>query len=259
MVFTSAGFTPPNYAWSVVPSFLLYADGRVIVTEERRQAGDTSRIISESRLDLAEVCSLLYQIASDGFLTLKQSDYSEPQVTDQGTTQITVHAWQPNTISAYGLEFALYQKANGGQLPPALRATAERLMNYLPANARPYQPDRLAVRLYTSTFQVAAPLWPLSQPTLAELMTKVKGESNVVLVEGQTAQAIYDQLAGSFSKIYSENDKTYDLTVRPLFPYEVWSPDQQGWSPPSVFATEPQSTLTCAPDMVRTNPLVPTP
>jgi outer membrane protein assembly factor BamB len=257
MVFTSAGFTPPDYAWSVVPSFVLYADGRVIVTRESYRTGDTPRLIDEGRLDASQMCSLLNQIAVDGFLTLKQSDYIDPQVTDQGTTQITVNAWQTNTISAYGLGFALYQKDSGVQVPTALKATAERLINYLPANARPYQPDRLAVRLAPIDSQVAAPLWPLSQSTLTELVTKANGTSGVVLVEGQAAQDIYSQFAGSFSKSYSENGKTYAVTIRPVFPYEKWPPEQQGWSPAPAFATGPAITLTCSAGMLKAETPIP--
>ncbi len=254
MVFTSAGFTPPDYAWSVVPSFVLYADGRIIVAQERYEASSTTRLMYEGHLEASEVCGLLNQIAADGFLTLKQSEYVQPGVTDQGTTQITVNAWQPNAISAYGLGFALYQKDSGMQIPTALKATAERLVNYLPAHTQSYQPERLAVRLYPTDSQVAAPLWPLAQPTLTELMTKVNGETNVALVEGQTARDIYGQFAGRFSMTYSENGKTYAVTIRPVFPYEEWSPDQQGWSPSPKFAAEPTTTLTCSADVTIAEP-----
>lgn len=247
-MFTSAGFTTPEYAWSVVPSLVVYADGRVIVARDHYQADSTTRSIDEARLEASEVCRLLNQIAADGFLTLQQSDYIRPQVTDHGVTYITVNAWESNTISAYALGLALNQKDSGGQVPAALRATAERLINYLPPNTQPYQPDRLAIRLAPLDAPQAASSWPLTQPTLTELMAQAKNSAGVVLVEGKTAQEIYSQFAGSFTNAYSENGKIYGVTIRPVFPYEKWAPDQQGWSAVPTFATEPTTTLTCSPE-----------
>jgi hypothetical protein len=65
MMFHGPGYTDPEYGWSLVPSFVLYADGRVIVAVRRSSRDGMSRAIWEGRLDSAGVCTLLDQIAAD--------------------------------------------------------------------------------------------------------------------------------------------------------------------------------------------------
>jgi hypothetical protein len=253
MMFHGPGYTDPEYGWSLVPSFVLYADGRVIVAVRRFSRDGMSLAIWEGRLDSAGVCTLLDQIAADGFLALKNGDYVKPGITDLGTTTITINAWQSNTISAYGFEELLKHpgyKRPFAKIPAALMATARRLTDYRPPGAQPYQPDRLSIRLSSRDSEVAAPPWPLSEPTLTELATKGTTHGRT-MIEGRAARDVYRQVnrqvTNGFIERYSENGKTYRVTIRPLLPYEE-ERYVQNWSTFS-FVTKPATTLTCSSDV----------
>ncbi|CAG0940712.1 hypothetical protein ANRL1_00253 [Anaerolineae bacterium] len=56
-----------DYEWSKLPDLVVYADGRTLVTRT-----EDKRIIYETHLQPAEVCSLLQQIVADGFWNLQQ-------------------------------------------------------------------------------------------------------------------------------------------------------------------------------------------
>lgn len=257
MMFTGGGFTSSDSAWSTVPSFVLYADGRVIVTRQQREGNDITRQMVEARLSTAEVCNLLYQIADDGFLVMDSSEYVEPDATDQSTTWIVVNAWQRNVISAYGLLGRLYRNKDVEGLPAALKSTAERLLDYEPPDAQPYQVERLAIQIWPREADSAAPLWPLTQPMLAALANEVNAKSKVGLVEGQAAHDIYEQFSGSYSGIFIEDGKTYQVIIRPLLPLEEWAGDEQkGWPPPD-FPYEPRTTIACSPDMAKAETAIP--
>jgi len=243
-LFTSAGYTSSSYAWSVMPNLVVYADGRVVSSEIDRQAGQTKRTVLEAQLTSDEVCSLLTQIETDGFFDVSQADYREPGITDNGTTTIEVNAWRTQALHAYALHYAVYESDAGAQVPPALATTYKRLSTYQPPNGQPYQPERIAliIRSYEDT-TTAAPLWPLVQPRLGDLLNRA-GKSGEVLLEGQEARDLYALWNDDLVRTYIENAQTYQLIVRPLLPLEQY-PRGSGWSPAPSFAITPTVEMSC--------------
>jgi DNA-binding beta-propeller fold protein YncE len=197
-----------------VPKLVLYADGRLLYFRSGR--------LWEVYLSPEEVCGLLAQIDGLGFFDLDPSDYEEPQVSDDWTTHIVVNAWRRRTVSVYALEHAVENDGLAESLS-GLAATYQILWDLQPTGARLYQPERLAIRVRLLTEQRAAPLWPLEFPTLAKLAEQTPEKWNDLVVEGETATAIYALFNGSLgrSRLYKEGDKVYTLSMRPLLPLEA--------------------------------------
>jgi hypothetical protein len=223
-LYTSPGFTPPDFAWNKMPELVVYADGRVIRTQLDYAGSEYQRSVLEAHLASSEICSLLTQIEANGFFDPSAGVYTPPGVTDMGTTFITVKAWQTQQISAYGLDFALdtqYGPA-GGIASPALTKTYILLSQFAPANAQPYQPDRVAVLVHPLESSQAAQLWPIADLKLSTLITDTTTGRAEVVLDGDKATQVYQLFADHLSVAFSENGKAYQVSVRPLLPLEIW-------------------------------------
>jgi hypothetical protein len=140
-LFTAANNTRTiDYEWSQLPDLVLYADGRLLVTRT-----DAKRDIYEAHLQPAEVCALLQQIATDGFLAIRPEDYAPVQYADFHTIWISINAWQGNEISAYGLDSVLKDDATAKRVPPALKATYLGLRDYMTSDLHVFQPEKVVV------------------------------------------------------------------------------------------------------------------
>ncbi len=235
-LFTSANNTKiVYYEWSKLPDLVVYADGRVLITRE-----DPQRIIYEAHIQPAEACSLLQQIATDGFWDLQQRGYQAVEGADFQTIWIGINAWQNKRVSAYGLD-SDYKTT---PVPPALKATYIRLRDYVPLNLQSFQPDKLVVTVIELDQQQTAVEWPLQKPSLADLRSKENSDWSGIIIDGQEASDIYKLFAGDFSRTYQQGGKIYQLTIRPLLPFEIWETNRN-WTKPPVFQTTPISKLEC--------------
>ncbi|MCI0399393.1 MAG: hypothetical protein L0322_31270, partial [Chloroflexi bacterium] len=214
---STAGFTLYDYAWGLTPHLLVFSDGRVFGTQWQEF---DSRLIWQATIPPAEVCNLLLQVESAGFFDFRQSDYVEPGVTDSGTTHITVQAWRTNSISAYALEFALVNDDEGYEpVSPTLAETYRLLSEFQPANAQPYQPERIGLLIDLAPTDASDEIWPLSNPSLNELFAD---DSTEVVIDGQEATEVYTLFEDSYSKIFLDGETKYWVVARPLFPHEIW-------------------------------------
>jgi len=236
-LFTSTNNTKISYyEWCKLPDLVVYADGRALITRE-----DPQRIIYEAHLQPTDICSLLQQIATDGFWDLQQKDYRTVEYADLQTIWIGVNAWQRKEVSAYGLEIA----PSGTPIPSAFRATYLRLRDYTPPNLQVFQPDKLVVSVFELDQQQTAVEWPLQKPTLTGLGSRRTSTSNDIAIDGQEASDIYKLFAGDFSRTYQQDGKRYRLTIRPLLPFEIWETNRN-WTLPPVFQAMPTSKLECS-------------
>ncbi len=249
-LFSSAGYTSEEIAWSNMPDFVLYADGRVMVTHfdyiETQYRQTVTRTVVEGHLTTTEVCALLNQIEVDGFFDMSEVDYQAPGVTDVGMTNISVNAWRTQSISAYALGYAIYDPKSGAKVPAALATTYERLSEYQPANGQPYQPERIALHIIPEQdTSIAAHLWPLTQPTIRDLLSQADKDGTVI-VDGQEARDLYTLWNNDLGRTYAENNQIYQIVLRPLLPLEQY-PLSTGWSPPPIFPVTPTVKLNCDP------------
>ena len=245
-LFTSAGYTSEEVAWSNMPDFVLYADGRVMVTRSDyiESQYKIKRTVVEGHLTSTEVCALLNQIEADGFFDMNEADYHAPGVTDMGTTDISVNAWRVQSISAYALGYATYGPKSGAKVPTALATIYERLNDYQPTNGQPYQPERIALHISLEQgTSIAAHLWPLAQPTIRDLLSR-GDENGTVIVEGQEARELYTLWNNDLGRTYAENNQIYQIVLRPLLPLEQY-PLSTGWWPPPLFPVTPTVQLSC--------------
>jgi hypothetical protein len=231
-----------DYEWSKLPDLVVYADGRLLVTRT-----EAKQSIYEAHLQPSEICSLLQQIAADGFGDMQQKDYAAVKGADFQAIWIGINAWQRTEISAYGLDSALRDDSTAALVPPALKATYRRLRDYAPANLQIFQPDKLVVAVLGLDQQETATEWPLQKPGLADLLSREHGNWTGVVIDNQEASNVYQLFAGDFSRTYRENGKTYQLTIRPLLPFEIWETDRK-WTLPPTFQLTPTSKFKCPAD-----------
>jgi hypothetical protein len=238
-LFTATNFTHTYfYEWSKLPDLVVYADGRVLLARE-----EPKRVVYEAHLQSADLCSLLQQITADGFWDLQQKDYKAADYADLYTIWIDVNAWRRQEVSAYGLDSDYLVTP----MPPALKSTYIHLRDYMPSNLQPFQPDKLVVSVLEQDQQPTGVEWPLQTPSLADLHSREKGNWSGAVIDGQEASDIYKLFAGDFSRPYKENGKIYQLTIRPLLPFEVWEANRNQTLPPK-FQQTPTSELKCSAD-----------
>ncbi|CAG0940710.1 hypothetical protein ANRL1_00252 [Anaerolineae bacterium] len=169
-----------------------------------------------------------------------RKNYEAVGYADLQTIWIGVSAWQRKEVSAYGLEAA----SSGTPVPPELKAVYIRLRDYALPNLQRFQPDKLVVTILERAQQQSATEWPLQKPGLADLLSREHGAWSGVVIDHQEASDVYQLFAGDFSRTYRENGKTYQLTIRPLLPFEIWETGRE-WTLPPTFQVTPTSELKC--------------
>jgi len=239
-IFDIAGYTQPNYAWSLMPTVVVYADGRVLTiydTGYNRQIPS----IKQTYISTDELCSMLTRIESSGFFDFEQKDYPAPlQIFDAGATDIVVDAWRSNWIGAYALE-----ELKPSDIPIALSKTFTELSSLSGlSNATPYQPDRIALLISRWRDKSQLQTWPSTLPSLSTLAPNLKStDTKIVILAGKDAADAYLLFKGQNAQIFSEHGLLYQVTARPLLPLEI--PDSiEAWQP-SKFEDSPTTSLTC--------------
>jgi hypothetical protein len=233
----------------IVPTLVLYNDGRIIVTHYNYDSqGNLHYAILEAYLSSSEVCAFLMQFETEGFFEPEVQEYSVPEITDQPTTHITVKAWRNQRIEAYALGFAMDSlEESGVNVPPALAKTYTRLTDYTPPNAKPYQPDRIALQVieFRPDSGDSVSIWPLADPSLAAIDANLDSQGISMIYEGDMAKQIYSLFDDRWWGFYSELDKTYIVIISPLVPLQSWNPNSGDWPSRYSYPSEPKVDLNC--------------
>jgi hypothetical protein len=234
----------------MTPDLVVYPDGQLIFSRYSR--GTT--YLWETHLSNAELCALLSQVEATGFFDFPHSAYEPPVGADMSTVFLAVRAWRATAVSAYGLIELSSPSSPEDTDPPedsTLVDTYHLLQEYEPAGAQPYQPDRVAIRVEPLENPVDAPLWPLESPALEELAAQTPEAWGDLVVEGETATAVYDLFEMKIDDPlpFQEGDTFYEIWMRPLLPFE--SPHGPGTYPykfrllPGLAPEGPMPELTC--------------
>ncbi len=230
--------------WPQFPTLVLYADGRLL-----RASKDGEQML-EAWLTQQQICDLLYQVEETGFFDFVQGPF--PYVTDVSMVQITVNAWRSRTVYTTGL----IEVVRPEQITPSpdesdmpLVRTYFTLLDYLPVDLQPYQPDRLVLSIEEvekDRYQYTEPIpWPLTALQLSELADRAVHPWNDLVLEGDEMAALLNLFpTGTGGGIYQEGTRYYSLHSRPLLPLEsLRSPFEM-----TVYVVEiGQPTITPAP------------
>lgn len=264
--------------YSYPASFVLYANGRVIISENFEENGDWHFRLLTRKYSRRETCAILNTIDQTGFLDYNPDEY-RPQGSDffsidgSATTRITVNSWRSNYGGFYALYSYLYlEVAHLGQvsfppIPPALRDLYYFIMEYPVDGFELYQPQRLGlvVSKPIGTQQNVLSLdWPFDEFSLAEIKKITSTDdypSSFVVIEGKPALSIYSYLGNSFDygETVRQNGQEYAVFARPILPYEI--PQFHTWNIlPDPNIEPPGFELECYPsDGVLPIPVPPTP
>ncbi len=244
---TVIGYTsyfPDSFPWSLTPDLVVYADGLVVGRNSQYIDSLTKNSYWTAKVTPNEICYLLNQIDSVGFFNFDKDEYITPGESHLNTTQIEVQSWKTRTISVRGLDFAVYN-ADGGFSPSSLTETYRLLKSFPPPNAMPYEPERIGLLINQVDNDNLAKLWPLSTPDLGELADGLEPrEHREFAFDGERATRIFNLFQGDWFKLFKDGGKTYMVTMRPFFPLENGS-DQDEWEL-STFEETPEVDITCS-------------
>jgi hypothetical protein len=218
------GLDSYEYAWNLAPQLVVYSDGRVIGTEWGLIGPNWLPRYWQGVISDQELCRLLVEIDNFGFLDSDIIKFDASDYTDLETTNISIQAWKPKSVSSYGLDFSIDQEGEMiNDIPLELAETYKLLSNFRSPNASPFEPERVALLIRRREDDKPAELWSLTQPKLSELTVEL-GETGRIeaVVEDQQAAEIFAQFRGEYTRLFWEQGQVYEVTVRPLFPLEIW-------------------------------------
>jgi hypothetical protein len=237
---TGGGFVPLEYNYTMVPSFALYGDGRVIlpgpVTLQYPGAALPNlqtTVVSE------DVIQAMLAAAKEAGLFRNGYDYGQPGVTDVGTTTITVNAGGTTYASQiYALGFE-----DGGNLTTQqqqARAAVSKLQSNLgdPSTFTGEQPawesyDFIALNVFSRAVDTTASTgstdiqpnhlpWPLADlATSGEEVANGQGLRKLV-VSGDDLDMLKPLLKQATEiTLWGSGSLQYNLWLRPLLPDEA--------------------------------------
>lgn len=251
---------------SYPPSLVLYANGRIILSESFEENDEWRYRLVTTMLSRSKMCSILNTIDQTGFLYYTVDEY-RPQnseyfsIDGSNTTSITVNAWRSIYGEFYALHSYLYLQAaslldqpGAPPISPALRNLYYFLNSYPSEGLELYQSQRLGLAVTkTAIDPFPSPVfdWPFDEISLAEIekSTSVDGHiSRLFIVEGNPALSIYSHFGNSFAsgEIVEENGQMYIVFARPILPYEI--PQLYTWNIlPDPGIKPPEFELECYP------------
>jgi hypothetical protein len=225
------------YLGRSMPGFILYMDGRLLVTEmEHYDDPDaTARYYNETMLTPTEMCALLQAVQATGFLTVEggggftyaQDDpiyeFGDFNNFSEGAPYdiITVNGPVPKQVKVYA-PYWPYVAAEG------VNAMSELLSQTSAQATTLYEPERVVLWIeqgrppWLAESVTAAP-WPEGLPALAQLVAAA-GDDHRLLVEdgvGPLLEAVDHRMKNS---VFLEAGEPYWLVVRQLLPHET--PDE---------------------------------
>jgi sugar lactone lactonase YvrE len=242
------GFGP----WGDTADLVIYRDGLVLKKEYKVSGNEYSEILWEGRLTEAELCSLLIRVEEDGFFDFASSEYEPPRVFHVGATEIEIQAWKQQAIRAYALGFAIQEDYDAG-IPEGLIRTYQWMDEFIPANAKPYTPERIHVRIESQEWleQSAVPLWNLENVSLTELLIQygtftLNGEVSALFeLEGEAIEPLWSLLREDREQNFREGNRVYNVGVRPVLPYEEFPLSPSSGRDGLMFMQTPTEEMDC--------------
>ena len=197
----------------------VYQDGTAIRSEDVGSSGDPVATLTIGRLD---PCILATDSAE--IVALATADLGEPQVTDQGTTIVSLH--QPLgdvVVEAYALGIG-DENVSASQQAVRHRLTAviEHLRTAM-VDTSPWTPDRLRLTTYGPPADPSGALdWPLERGIERTLG---KDQPPCAVLSGTDAGTVLDALgARSASSSWTDGGRTLVLAIGPLVPGQQGCP-----------------------------------
>lgn len=225
--------TPPSgFGLRPPPNFVLYSDGQLVITDVAPHQLPYGPLLTTA-LSRQEMCALLNSITTTGFLDMPRADYIAVlpnEYLGPTDTLIEINGPRPRQDHFPSLNVAISR--SDITIPSPLVQVYELLSHYRPAALQPYPPTPLLVYLLgfpthgTSSEQQVA--WPLTTPTLPDLLTQVSYTSHLgshgVLLEGDAAATFYttfDEAKLTGRPLFVHEDLVYTVSMRPLLPFET--------------------------------------
>jgi hypothetical protein len=215
---TEGGDGASFHGYLSAPEIVVYTDGQVVWKEGDFDSGF---FLMESTISAAEMCNLLAQFRDSGFFQETETIYAFDETTQysEGASNYTIQINGPPMG---------YQQIYQPYVPYLIESVAtgfNLLLNYRPADARPYNPSHLVVLIYPMTTDApwAEPEpWPAELPPLIQLWPDPSNYR--VYIEGELVATITDVFGQN--QLYNDHwywveDTLYYLIVRPLLPHET--------------------------------------
>lgn len=246
------------------PSFVLFADGQLLISQGI-QVGDDYRLqILHKKLERREVCALLNTIDQTGFFGYDPSTYLLDRngklqnglaIDGAGTSQYTVNACQKQDVSLYALGAFMYSgryhpictdECSG--VPTVLPSLANfywLLKNFDTTDMQIFQPVRIALWVNQSLYETSGESWPFPSVKLADMYANGVNEDGTLkpnIIGGPIAQdmfALYNQMIYPYGTYFIENGIAYEVVAIPDYPYP--------WDTEEKYPGIPD-TLTCTPE-----------
>jgi TolB protein len=225
------------------PLLTIYTDGQVVVREGDREEG---RTFLEATISSDEMCHLLAQIQSSGFLEEIEPIYAFPDDYQEsmggGEYIIQLNGPRPKLVNIYS--------GNVPYLVEPMAEAFELISNYRPPNLSVYQPSY--VLLWVEEFEAieGSQPWPESLPLADLWQDRVNPEVLIVGEWVEPVMALFEQRLSD--RVFVEDGQHYLVIARPLLPDETASDFP-------VYATTPVATMPFSCDDPALLPVIPTP
>lgn len=221
------------------PELILFGDKQLIISNPQSE-WFTFKPLTKA-LSREETCKLLNTIDQVGYFDYDYTTYRPPFEGSQ-YTHIAVDSWRSNTSWNQALErfvwdFDLDEWLWPSPPPvvlPAIADTYKLLASFSPIGLEPYQPEKLILWLQTPYGEINSQAWPINTMSLDQLVQIrreqhpeveefIEGipiiDSYPIIIEGDF---VTDWLAKEIKNgIYSQGNLTYEVLVRPLWPFEA--------------------------------------
>ena len=200
------GLLPPGGAAATIPTFSLYADGR-LVTAAATGDPNTWPTLTEHRVAAADIRQLLGQAAADGLLAPRSGAAAGPDAPVTVVTVATADRRYTGTLA---------------RTDPALAPLRADLTRYAAGSGSPYRPATVAV-IATANADPTAPVrpWPLDQFD-GQTLTGTGTGSRCVLLRGTAIDTVKQAAATATpTTSWRGGDRLWTVFFRPLLPDEA--------------------------------------
>lgn len=213
-----------DYLGYMAPSFILYADGQLLIENPHTNP----YWYSEYHLDQKTITGLFTQIENTGFFSVG-GDGSEDE-------HDPIYRLPQDVEVTHGAGFLSLEVQTGGSskkvmiyipyidyLVPEIANAIEIINNHEPINGAPYQPSEWAAWVGTEDpcepYMFDFKPWPETMPEIHSHLNDDHGQ----LVFQNDSKTAYNQLLGSQPEtfIHEENGFSFYIISRPLSPHEL--------------------------------------
>jgi len=238
-VSTAGGLLAPLVAYTAVPEFTLYGDGRIVATGPTTQQYPQAALPNLQTAVVSEQdIQAILAAAKEAGLFQNGVDYGQPGVADVGTTTITVNAdgmAYTSQIYALGFEDASGLTAQQQQARAAVGDFTGKLgdPSAITGNQAAWEPyDFSALAVYSRPVDTTASTdqggvqpnhlpWPLADLAAAGESLPAPGGLRKLVVTGDDLNLLKPLLDKATQiTLWKSGDTEYNLSFRPLLPDE---------------------------------------